>query len=670
MAHARAMLESRQLEERMRDAYSQLRRSAYELGAATSQDDRGIRIKTLRSSVSHLPGQANGQNREVTVLENGMVVEHVDVRKEGRDGRQQRRRDEKRTRPRKSSRGSAFDVASMYSTTSPLPQTDSGLPLLPSLSTTSRPMSVLTSPDTLVTRGMQSNTSVEALSMISAGASPRLTRFFGVRNLSPSFRSSDSLAGASGMSGSMVDMQFVPFSMVSVASPDQSVSSSLALQPGPERLHSPVELGDRYQTVDSWRDSSALIPSRRTEQKSEDKQKKRKSLAKIWRLVTGSGTSKHTSAPLPELSQTRSLDRAHDDDYPLAPPPPLSYLVSRGTGDNASSALRHVSTPSLPSSVSPNYPLSSVGMSPPTAPSSSLPSPTSSRPVVTSEIYENRKGTLADSDGEQLPSPVPEEDSLQASGTRSVHPTISEPDLRRRLSQSMSGSIPPVPPIPASVTHTMRPPSSLGWRDKTLPPLPGETQSRTPTVAQGEIRPRTLFSYDMREVNGGQVLTAPQPPFAQEERRRQSFNGLGNSRPGLVVQSLPARRNGFDPEKYGMFGGSRNALVPASQQQPTRRKSRFSFASLFGRKNSVPMQGSEPVEFSLGRSSGSDARHEAELGMHYGNLMAEAEAGQGHFPRLSMSLTPRKNIESLVDQSPDFVAYRYPSVDQNLHLLQ
>ena len=647
----------------MRHAYSQLRRSAYELGAATSQDDRGIRIKTLRSSVPHLPGQTNGQGREVTVLENGMVVEHVDVRKEERDGRQQRRREEKRTRPRKSSRGSAFDVASMYSATSPLPQTDSGLPLLPSLS--SRPMSVLTSPAD--TRGMQSNTSVEALSMISAGASPRLTRFFGVRNLTPSFRSSDSLAGASGLSGSMVDMQFVSFPLVSVASPDQSVSSSLALHPAAERLHSPVELGDRYQTIDSWRDSSALTPSRVVEQKSEDKQKKRKSLAKIWRLVMG--TPKNTSAPLPDLSQTRSLDRAHDDDYPLAPPPPLSYLVSRGTGDNASSALRHVSTPSLPSSVSPNHPLSSAGMSPPTAPSSLLPSPTSSRPVVT-ELSENRKGTLADNDGEQLPSPVPEEDNLQASASqRSVYPTTSEPDLRRRLSQALSGPIPPVPTIPSSVAQ--RPSSFLGWRDKMLPPLPGDTQSRSPTVAQGEIRPRTLFSYDMREVDGEQVLVAPQPPFAREERRRQSFNGLGNSRPTLVVQSLPTRRNGFDPEKYGMFGGSRNALVPPSQQQSTKRKSRFSFASLFGRKNSVPMQGSEPVEFSLGRSSGSDARHEAEMGMHYGNLMAEAEAGQGHtFPRLSMSLSARKNIESLVDQSPDFVAYRYPSVDQNLHLLQ
>jgi hypothetical protein len=203
----------------MRDTYSQLRRSAYELGAATTQDDRGIRIKTLRSSMLHIPNQSSGHGREVTVLENGMVVEHLDVRKEDRDERQQRRRDEKRARARKSSRGSAFDVASMYST-SPLPHTDSGLPLISSRSSTSRPMSVATSPIDTLTRGMQSNASVEALSMVSGGASPSRRRFFGARNLSPSFRSSDSLA-FSGLSGSMVDMQFVPFPIVSLFSTTQ-----------------------------------------------------------------------------------------------------------------------------------------------------------------------------------------------------------------------------------------------------------------------------------------------------------------------------------------------------------------------------------------------------------------------------------------------------------------
>jgi hypothetical protein len=71
-------------------------------------------------------------------------------------------------------------------------------------------MSVATSPIDTFTRGMQSNASIEALSMVSAGVSPnRRTRFFGVRNLSPSFRSSDSLIAPSGFSGSMVDMQCV-----------------------------------------------------------------------------------------------------------------------------------------------------------------------------------------------------------------------------------------------------------------------------------------------------------------------------------------------------------------------------------------------------------------------------------------------------------------------------
>jgi hypothetical protein len=209
LAHARALQESRQLEDRMRDAYTQLRRSAYELGVTTSPDDRGVRIKTLRSSILPLSSQMSGHNREVTVLENGMIVEHVDVRKEEREQREQRRREEKRARARKSSRGSAIDIASMYSNMSPVPHTDSGFPLLPSRSSTSRPMSVLTSPMETFPRGTLSSTSVEALSMVSAGPSPnRRMRFFGTRNLSTGFRSSDSLA-PSGFSGSMVDMQCV-----------------------------------------------------------------------------------------------------------------------------------------------------------------------------------------------------------------------------------------------------------------------------------------------------------------------------------------------------------------------------------------------------------------------------------------------------------------------------
>ncbi|KAI0266775.1 hypothetical protein BC834DRAFT_969293 [Gloeopeniophorella convolvens] len=659
LAHARAAQESRQLEDRMRDAYSQLRRSAYDLGVSTSPDDGGVRIKGLRNSTLPLSSHTD-RGREVTLLENGMIVEHVDVRKEEREERERRRREEKRARARKSSRGSVIDVASMYSTVSPVPHTDSGLHLGPSRSSTSRPMSVLTAPMDGTARGLQSNASVEALSMISAGASPnRRTRFFGMRNLSAGFRSSDSLA-PSGFSGSMVDMH-------------------VALQHGGERTaQSPVDASDRHRPANSWRNSSALIPQRGPETKTEEKPKKKKGLAKIWRLMTGS--QKHgTSSVSTDVSRTRSLDREHDDDYPLAPPPPLSYLVSRGTGEHGGPALRHVSTPSLPSSSSPNYAFSSAGVSPPTAPSSLLPSPTSSRPVVIPEMSESRKTLLVDGEMEH-PSPVPEEEPGQTSTPqRSVHPTTSEPDLRHRLSQGPSGPVPPVPRIPASISQsqTAQPQSSAGWRDKVLPPLPGEVQARQPTPhAQAETRPRTLFSYDMREVHQDQLLSAPQAPFARPDMRRQSFNGISNSRPSLVVQTLPARGNrGFDAEKYGEFGASRGALTPAPAAQPasTKRKSKFGFAALLGRR--APAQEPEPVEFpSTGRSSGSEARHEAEMGMgtapQYGSVRVPGH-GHGHvFPRLSMSLTPRKNIESLVDQSPDFVAYRYPSGDQSLQLLR
>jgi len=78
-------------------------------------------------------------------LSPGMMVKHLNVRKEERNQRQQCCYEEKRACARKSSRGLAFDVALTLSTMSPLAHTDSGLPLLPSHSSTSCPIRVLTS---------------------------------------------------------------------------------------------------------------------------------------------------------------------------------------------------------------------------------------------------------------------------------------------------------------------------------------------------------------------------------------------------------------------------------------------------------------------------------------------------------------------------------------------
>lgn len=196
------MQESRQLDNRMRDAYSQLRRSAYDMSinGAPADDSGGVRIMAPRSPSAGAGMHGRPHSRDVTLLENGMIVEHVDVRREEREERERRRREEKngRSRARKSSRGSMYSVRSLAT-----PVTDNGLAVRPALP---RPNSSMTTYDRpSVPRAYSQASFSDVHSM--GSTSPR-HRFFGFKNLSSGWRSRDSLA-PSGMSGSMVDMQCV-----------------------------------------------------------------------------------------------------------------------------------------------------------------------------------------------------------------------------------------------------------------------------------------------------------------------------------------------------------------------------------------------------------------------------------------------------------------------------
>ncbi len=207
----------------MRDTYSQLRRSAYELGSSAQpiDDTGGVRIKPPHSPAvpSHL---GTGHGREVTLLENGMIVEHVDVRKEEREERERKRKEEKRerSRARKSSRSSrsGADVMSVYSMQTPPAQpTDSGFfSGQPSGQTGQRPdsrysQSMSARPSSILTTGgerppmlrAQSQASFSDMQSLGEASSPRRSRFFGFKNLSASWRSQESFAP----SGSMIDMQ-------------------------------------------------------------------------------------------------------------------------------------------------------------------------------------------------------------------------------------------------------------------------------------------------------------------------------------------------------------------------------------------------------------------------------------------------------------------------------
>ncbi|KAJ7045517.1 hypothetical protein C8F04DRAFT_988573 [Mycena alexandri] len=647
LARARAMQEAKQLDNRMRDTYSQLRRSAYDTGttAAPADDNGGVRIKPPLSPAS--PNQPiRSHSREVTLLENGMIVEHVDVRKEEKEARERRRKEEKRAR--KSSRSSVIDVNSIISAQSYNPNTDSGVGLKPysrySQASSARPTSVLTAPLEGAIPRAYSQASFSDIHSLGS-ASPRRTRFFGMKNLSAGWRSQDSLA-PSGISGSMMDMH--------VALQNEAYG---------QRVTSPVDLGTARRSQ-LWPTMEQDIQG--GQPAPEKTKKKKKGFAKIWGIVTGSSKQQSSDSREPSQSYERT-----EDDTPLAPPPPLSYLVNRG---RASDGGRHSSTPSLPSS-SPRQGLSSPGMSPPTAPSSILPSPASSRgPDI--EIVEQRKSNEEDQ--------YPSDDTIgksQTVGARNVHPVTSEPDMRR-ASQSPP---PQMPALPIGAARP-RPDSVMSFRDKSLPPLPMEALGRPP-----DARPRTVMSYTQPPPGSGPAhdFVPPQAPFRTTEVRRQSFGGLA-SRPAVALQTVPVMQPvDFDPRRpfgprYDEYGLSRRSLGrldnvqehPAVRNSPApstmKRRSRFGLSALLGKKSSqnkpeVSMMHEGPQHFPTMRRSGSEGPDEVPNGYATTSTSRHSAFSMGG-PR--MSVTSRKALEELVAQDADFVAYRYPSNDQHLDILR
>ncbi|KIJ67727.1 hypothetical protein HYDPIDRAFT_83284 [Hydnomerulius pinastri MD-312] len=665
LAHARAMQESMQLENKVRDTYTQLRRSAYDLGAV---DDGAFKLKPPRSASTPNGAAAahhiRSSSRDITLLENGLIVEHVDVRREEREEKERRRRQEKRerSRPRKSSRGSAVDVTSLYSSHSLAPHTDSGLGPMQSSrysAISTRPTSSLTAPiDRQPSLGQVYSQASFSDAHSPGSASPRRSRFFGFKNLSSAWRSQDSLAH-SGMSGSMVDMHV-----------------ALQREANGPRVRSPV--GQR-STLSTQRHSQLWPPPGNEDERpaitvDEKPKKKRNGLAKIWKLVKGGSSHKDTDAHVVSQDSARSQDR-NDDDFPLAPPPPLSYLVERGPGEHLGSAGgRHASTPSLPSTSSPrNGAMSSPGMSPSTAPSSLLPSPTSSRPSGgNGDGSSNDRKNSGHTDEKEIivvdMSSSPDENGR----LRMVHPVTSEPDMRQKLQQATFASTNGMT-LPKSAASR---PQVVLSREKSLPPLPGEVKLRPQNnLGMAESRPQTLYTYDPRH-NGQdmQDLAPPHAPF-RTEARRQSFGGTA-SRPNLGIQTLPASAgggahdylrspNGMYTTEFGISRGSlgrlgdidENAPSPAT---PTKRKSKFGFASLLGKKSSNPPAEANggAHEFPRLMTPVLDGFNDDSLTPAYGNSMSRQGAG----PRLSV--VSRKAIEERVEQDREFVAYRYPSQSQ------
>lgn len=630
VAHNQAMQEAKRLDSKMRDAYSQLRRSAYEVGStpAPADDTGGVRIKPPHSPIGqyNAHNHTRSQSREVTLLENGMIVEHVDVRKEEKEAKERRRREERRAR--KSSRGSIMDATSVISAHSSGPLAEGLKPhSLFSHTTSGRPTSVFTAvhdrPDLPRAYSQASFSDIHSMH----SASPK-RKFFGMRNLSTGWRSQDSLAPSyapSGMSGSMIDM------------------------------HVALQHEDRRRTLLSPNDASvsrrsqlwhASDPQSPTESASavaaEEKAKKKKSgLIKWWKMVTKSHK--------PDTSQVREPFIEKDDGLPLTPPPPLSYLVSRSSPES-----RHAPTPSIPPLSSPQSSAmyGSFTMSPQT--SSALPSPTLTRPLDSADV------TMVGYD-----------DSIKSKSNEwRLHPATSEPNLRQSVINQ--DPIPPVPSLPNGA-NTRR--SVAISREKSLPPLPKDDSPAFPTLAD---RPRTMYTYDSpRTLPAGtrapHDFLPPAAPFQTADPRRQSFGGL-TARPNLLIQTprpAPETRQPLAP-RYDEFGFSRHSLgrldleerratSPLPISATTKRKSKFGFASLLGNRKSTAK---EPEHFAAEYSA---QPFPTMGGPRYEDSLPNSLENQ----RTSrMSVLSRKPLNELVAQDPEFVAYRYPSTEQRLDLLR
>ena len=209
------MQESRQLDNKMRDAYSELRRSAYDLGtSASALDDGGVRI---RNPSGVRDDTRSAHKRDTTLLENGMIVERVDMRKEEARVRKEGRRARKASRDSLSMvENRERDAASLYSfhagdgaaslRTIPLYDgTGSG-----GMATNRSVRSMYTTPSSswqppVPNRPMSMAPGLVSQTSLDSAASPR-RRFLGLRQLGQYFGSSST---SFGQSGSMIDMQYV-----------------------------------------------------------------------------------------------------------------------------------------------------------------------------------------------------------------------------------------------------------------------------------------------------------------------------------------------------------------------------------------------------------------------------------------------------------------------------
>ena len=618
-ARAKAREDAQRMDARVRDTYTQLvRRSVYDLGnVQLGSDDSmgGIRIQPPRSSGvwDHgSPKEDLRHRRDVTLLENGMIKERVDVKREEREEEKRRRREEKRSRKTSGTEASFLNSPSQYfaSPTTPSqydsPFVDHNPTVLvppqhippqrqqrpnPSMSSPSlgslspRPYSmVMSSTVGPMSRAVnQSQISVDA----------RSTRFFGIKNWANAWGSGTSVAP----SGSVVDMQYVQTRINLRGNIDYLFANSVALdQERRQQQHletlSQYDLPSSFSVPNSPRQGrprtadATLSPGAATRSLSPTSakgKKKKKGLGKLWRMMRGSKDEgrRGSNGYTPEQPQRSRPEE--DLTAPLVPPPSLLYLVHRGAGSGGGGQQRQFSTPSLsgnhPRSVSqPNTGTGSNGaISPTTSPSSALPSPTwrdsgsdDRKSVIQKDGYDQIPAVQIDGNGQydtlmtrQSQSPPPTDDpkrmlQVPSSGTPTPTAVLSSTILPTSLNEAWS------PPLTVASSHNQQRPMSA-MIHKSLPPLPpGETPVANPagpvsfaSLPQNYGKPEpnmaSLPNGDQSSQNPGM----PNAPFRPQghDGRRSSFGGV-TTRPVVQLDSPPLGAQTMQPQRAYQQNGN------------------------------------------------------------------------------------------------------------------
>ncbi len=527
----------------------------------------------------------------------------------------------------------------------------------------------------------------------------------------------------------------------------------------------------RPRTADATGTQPFSVTTRSLSPESAKGKKKKKGLGRLWKKMRG---SKDEGRGVPNEympAQPRQLRLEEDVTAPLEPPPSL-FTIRFGAGSGGQQ--RQFSTTSLSGShprsgSQPNTGTGSNGaISPTTAPSSTLPSPTwrdsgsdDPKNMIQKDGYDQVPTVQVDGNGQHdtqmmrpSQSPPPTDDpkrmlQVPPSGTPTPTGVLNSINLPTSLIGTSS------PPLTVTANHNKQRPQSMMMIHKSLPPLPpGETPipparpmasaSLLPNFGTPEPDMAMLLNGDQSSI----TLGMPNSPFRTQghDGRRSSFGGL-TTRPVVQLDSPPLGAHTMQPQRaYRQTGNGTvfddmgylvNGAVPSMKGQRSspqlrpntspstpksdkgsKRRSRFGLSALLGKKDkdrdyassrngelSVHSQAlSADYDYQTLRNPSSDGTGytngltapnwrfgqpkragsssslvivEPEMAMDGPPSMVLSSPSGENAPR-SLNATGRqpshassmtgKRVEDLVARDDAFVAYRYPSTDQQLDL--